>query len=338
MNKKKKFLITGGSGFIGSAVIRFLIRNNCQILNVDKLTYASNPKALKEVEGSTNYSFLHADICDEQKISEVFNSFQPDCVMHLAAESHVDRSIVGPKDFINTNIIGTYTLLEIARNYWSKMSDDKRDNFIFHHISTDEVYGSLLAGEQSFTEDTQYSPNSPYSASKASSDHLVRAWHKTFDLPTVITNCSNNYGSFQNPEKFIPNIIFSAIKNLPIPIYGDGLNIRDWLYVDDHVKALFMIINNAQPGSVYNIGGGNERSNIEIVDLILQILAGFMPKRFNISNLMELKEFVTDRPGHDFRYSIDASKLSTEFGWSPDENLESGMEKTIKWYIKDILK
>ena len=337
-NRKKTILITGGAGFIGSAVIRYAIANTeHHIVNVDKLTYAGNLESLKDIEKSNRYTFKKIDICDFLKLKRVFKEFQPDIIMHLAAESHVDRSIDGPQDFINTNIIGTYTLLEIAKDYWIKLNSLKKKNFMFHHVSTDEVYGDLGNTNFLFTEETPYAPSSPYSASKASSDHLVRAWNRTYGLPAIITNCSNNYGPYQYPEKLIPVIIKNALNFKDIPIYGDGKQIRDWLYVDDHACALVEVALSGKNGETYNIGGHNELQNIEVVKIICKILDNLVPiKNQKIKKYEELFKNVNDRSGHDRRYAIDASKISKELNWTPKETFTTGIEKTVKWYLKNL--
>ncbi len=324
-------MVTGGAGFIGSNLINFLIKNTkCNVLNIDKLSYSGNLLSLDNVSLNPRYSFVHADICDQDKLNKVFVSFQPDIIMHLAAESHVDRSIDGPADFIETNIIGTFNLLEVSREYWK--SRNKFDSFRFHHISTDEVYGSLSnTPSELFTENSRYDPRSPYSASKASSDHLVRAWHKTYDLPILLTNCSNNYGPYQFPEKLIPLVILNALDGNNIPIYGNGEQIRDWLYVEDHVKALYEVALNAKPGETYNIGGLNEKKNIEVVTSICNILDNTIPLKDG--KYKSLINFVDDRPGHDKRYAIDSSKIKDELNWEPKETFETGLKKTVKWYL-----
>ena len=328
-----KFLITGGAGFIGSAVIRYIINNTSDsVLNLDKLTYAGNLESLADVSGSRRYEFVRGDVCDRALLGNIFARFKPDIVMHLAAESHVDRSIDGPGEFIQTNIVGTYALLEEARNYWFSLNDKKKQNFRFHHVSTDEVYGDLEDDEGLFTEETSYAPSSPYSAAKASSDHLVRAWHRTYKLPTLITNCSNNYGPYQFPEKLIPLIILNALEGKDLPIYGNGKQIRDWLYVDDHARALLHVAFYGEVGETYNIGGHNEIKNIDIVNTICSTLDELKP-RSNGSSYSELIAYVTDRPGHDFRYAIDASKINKDLGWSPAETFETGIRKTIQWYL-----
>jgi len=334
-----KFLITGGAGFIGSAMIRHIINNtDHSVINIDKLTYAGNLESLESIETSEKYVFEHVDICDTDKIERIFNQYQPDIVMHLAAESHVDRSIDGPYQFIQTNIVGTYVLLEKARNYWSRLEGDKKNKFRFHHVSTDEVYGDLEDKNSLFTENTSYDPSSPYSASKASSDHLVRAWQRTFSLPTVITNCSNNYGPYQFPEKLIPLIIINALKGKELPIYGDGKQIRDWLYVDDHVKALLHVSLTGITGETYNIGGYNEMQNIEVVKMVCSILDQLSPSLHNdIGKYEELITYVEDRAGHDVRYAIDATKIANKLGCKPDETFESGIYKTINWYLNNTI-
>ena len=329
----KNILVTGGAGFIGSAVIRYLINEtNSNVLNIDKLTYAGNLESLETISNNPRYQFLHADICDKVAMTKAFDDFEPDIVMHLAAESHVDRSIDGPMDFIQTNIIGTYTLLEVARNYWQNLTEDKKSRFKFHHISTDEVYGDLESTEDLFTEETSYSPSSPYSATKASSDHLVRAWHRTYGLPIVITNCSNNYGPYHFPEKLIPLVILNALDGKPLPVYGDGKQIRDWLYVEDHARALYLVATTAKVGETYNIGGHNEKQNIDVVKTICTILDNIKPRTDGQSYIQQIT-FVKDRPGHDLRYAIDASKIQQELNWQPQETFESGIQKTVEWYL-----
>ena len=336
--KNKKLLVTGGAGFIGSAVIRYIIANtNHDIVNVDKLTYAGNLESLASIEGDDRYTFERVDICDAREINRVFRDHHPDIVMHLAAESHVDRSINSPGEFILTNIVGTYTLLEEARCYWSGLVGDKKANFRFHHVSTDEVYGDLDSMEDFFTEETPYAPSSPYSAAKASSDHLVRAWQRTFNLPTLITNCSNNYGPHQLPEKLIPLIITNALEGKDLPIYGNGMQIRDWLYVDDHAEALLHVALTGKVGETYNIGGNNEKKNIEVVKLICSILDKLAPSKFkDISEYHQLITHVEDRAGHDARYAIDASKIELELNWSPNETFDTGIYKTVKWYLDNM--
>lgn len=331
----KNILVTGGAGFIGSAVIRYLINEtNSNVLNIDKLTYAGNLESLDTISSHPRYQFLHADICDKSAMTKAFQDFQPNIVMHLAAESHVDRSIDGPMDFIQTNILGTYTLLEVARAYYQGLSDDKKHSFKFHHISTDEVYGDLEGTDDLFTEETSYTPSSPYSASKASSDHLVRAWHRTYGLPIVITNCSNNYGPYHFPEKLIPLVILNALDGKPLPVYGDGKQIRDWLYVEDHARALYLVATTAEVGETYNIGGHNEKQNIDVVKTICTILDNIKPRTDGQSYTQQII-FVKDRPGHDLRYAIDASKINNELGWQPQETFESGIQKTVEWYLSN---
>ncbi len=331
----KKILITGGAGFIGSAVIRNIIENTTDsVINVDKLTYAGNLESLVTISDNERYFFEQADICDKQGLERIFNKYQPDAVMHLAAESHVDRSIDGPSAFIETNIIGTYTLLEAARQYWQKLDEVKKRNFRFHHISTDEVYGDLEGTDDLFTETTSYSPSSPYSASKASSDHLVRAWHRTYGLPVIITNCSNNYGPYHFPEKLIPLMILNALDGKPLPVYGNGQQIRDWLFVEDHARVLYKVVTEGQVGETYNIGGHNEKANIDVVRTICIILEELVPQKpQGVKQYADLITFVTDRPGHDVRYAIDASKIQKELGWKPQETFETGIRKTVEWYL-----
>ncbi len=332
MSENLKIIVTGGAGFIGSAVIRYLLDNtNHQILNIDKLTYAGNLMTLSAVSNNPSYQFLKADICDGEAMNKAFSEFQPDGVMHLAAESHVDRSIEGSDVFIQTNILGTYTLLEQVRKYLSTVNEARRQAFKFHHISTDEVYGSL-GTDGLFTEQSRYQPNSPYSASKAASDHLVRAWGETYDLPVVISNCSNNYGPYQFPEKLIPLMIQKALQHEPLPVYGSGENVRDWLYVDDHASALYTIFLKGKNGEVYNVGGHNEVKNIDVVNTICDILDAKQPSG-KLSSYRELISFVKDRPGHDMRYAIDASKIAAELNWTPQETFASGIDKTIQWYL-----
>ncbi len=329
----KNILVTGGAGFIGSAVVRYIINStDNRVLNIDKLTYAGNLESLASVNDNPRYQFLHADICDKVAMTKAFDDFEPDIVMHLAAESHVDRSIDGPMDFIQTNIIGTYNLLEVARNYWQNLTEDKKSRFKFHHISTDEVYGDLEGTDDLFTEETSYSPSSPYSASKASSDHLVRAWYRTYGLPIVITNCSNNYGPYHFPEKLIPLVILNALDGKPLPVYGDGKQIRDWLYVEDHARALYLVATTAKVGETYNIGGHNEKQNIDVVKTICTILDNIKPRTDGQSYAQQIT-FVKDRPGHDLRYAIDASKIQQELNWQPQETFESGIQKTVEWYL-----
>ncbi len=331
----KTILVTGGAGFIGSAVIRYIINNtDYKVVNLDKLTYAGNLDSLKSVSKNSRYKFEHADICDKEKVKIIFDRHQPDILMHLAAESHVDRSIDGPSEFIQTNIFGTYILLEITRNYLTGLNDKKKCDFRFHHVSTDEVFGDLCDRDELFTEDTPYAPSSPYSASKASSDHLVRAWSRTFDIPVLVTNCSNNYGPFQFPEKLIPLVIKNILNGKEIPIYGDGKQIRDWLYVDDHAKALLSVALKGNIGETYNIGGHNEKQNIEVVTTICKIMDELLPSKIKgIDNYEQLIKHVDDRSGHDIRYAIDAGKMLKELNWKPDETFKSGIKKTISWYL-----
>ncbi|KTD24348.1 dTDP-D-glucose 4,6-dehydratase [Legionella lansingensis] len=330
-----RILVTGGAGFIGSALIRYLLTNQlASVVNVDKLTYAANLASLNSVSTSKYYIFEHADICSQEKMTQIFTRYQPDAVMHLAAESHVDRSIAGPADFIQTNIVGTYHLLEAARSYWEILPQSRKEKFRFHHISTDEVYGDLDESDDLFKETTPYAPSSPYSASKASSDHLVRAWHRTYDLPVLITNCSNNYGPYQFPEKLIPLMILNALQGSSLPIYGDGKQVRDWLYVDDHTQALYCVLTKGKVGETYNIGGCNEKMNVDIVLKICELLEELMPsKPQGIKSYKELITYVKDRPGHDRRYAIDASKIKNDLGWTPLESFETGMRKTVQWYL-----
>jgi dTDP-glucose 4,6-dehydratase len=345
---QKTILVTGGAGFIGSAVIRELINHSPhRVINIDKLTYAGNLATLKPIDHHRRYSFEKIDICDAQAIEQVIKSYQPDIIMHLAAETHVDRSIKGSAEFIQTNIVGTYNLLEQTRTYWSQLKADKKTHFRFHHISTDEVYGDLPHPDQQpvnstnatlplFTEITAYAPSSPYSAAKASSDHLVRAWHRTYGLPILITNCSNNYGPYQFPEKLIPLMILNALAGKPLPIYGQGQQIRDWLYVTDHAQALILVATKGKVGETYNIGGFNEKRNIEVVNSLCQLLEELAPnKPDNINHYHQLITYVTDRSGHDLRYAIDAGKIQTELHWSPKENFASGLRKTVQWYLSN---
>ncbi len=333
----KRILITGGAGFIGSAVVRHIIENTQDMaIVVDSLTYAGNLESLTPVAESERYAFEQVSICDRAALDRVFQQYQPDAVMHLAAESHVDRSIDGPAAFIETNIVGTYTLLEAARHYWSALDAEKKAAFRFHHISTDEVYGDLDGPEGFFTETTSYAPSSPYSASKASSDHLVRAWQRTYGLPTMITNCSNNYGPYHFPEKLIPLIILNALAGKPLPVYGKGEQIRDWLYVEDHARALYLVVTQAEPGSTYNVGGHNERKNIDVVNAVCSLLEELCPQKpAGVANYRDLITYVTDRPGHDMRYAIDAAKIADELGWHPEETFESGIRKTVEWYLNN---
>lgn len=333
-----RILITGGAGFIGSALVRQIITHTEHVvLNLDKLTYAGNLESLASIETSPRYLFTQADIIDSAVVAKVFAEFQPDAIMHLAAESHVDRSIDGPAAFIQTNIVGTYALLEATRAYWSRLPEARKQNFRFHHISTDEVYGDLHGVDDLFTETTPYAPSSPYSASKAASDHLVRAWQRTYGLPVLITNCSNNYGPFHFPEKLIPLVILNALEGKPLPVYGDGLQVRDWLFVEDHARALLKVVTEGKVGETYNIGGHNEQKNIEVVRAICALLEELAPnKPAGLERYEELITFVKDRPGHDQRYAIDASKIQRELGWVPQETFASGLRKTVQWYLDNL--
>ena len=331
-----KVLVTGGAGFIGSAVVRHIIKNTQdEVLNIDKLTYAGNLESLAEVDQDPKYQFAQIDICDAEALTQAFLTFQPNLIMHLAAESHVDRSIDGPAEFITTNIVGTYTLLEVARKYWTQLNEQEKQQFRFHHISTDEVYGDLDGTDDLFTETTSYAPSSPYSASKASSDHLVRAWHRTYNFPVIVTNCSNNYGPYHFPEKLIPLVILNALDGKPLPVYGKGNQIRDWLYVEDHARALYKVVTEGEIGETYNIGGHNEKQNIEVVKTICKILDELKPQA-NDEAYDKLITFVKDRPGHDLRYAIDASKIANELGWKPRETFETGIRKTVEWYLNNM--
>lgn len=331
----KRILVTGGAGFIGSAVVRHIIADtNNSVVVVDKLTYAGNLESLTPVADNERYSFEQVDICNRNELDRVFAQYQPDYVMHLAAESHVDRSIDGPADFIETNIVGTYTMLEAARQYWNGLDVSRKEAFRFHHISTDEVYGDLHGTDDFFTETTPYAPSSPYSASKASSDHLVRAWLRTYGFPTIVTNCSNNYGPYHFPEKLIPLIILNALAGKPLPVYGNGAQIRDWLYVEDHARALYLVVTEGAIGETYNIGGHNERKNIDVVKTVCALLEELVPsKPEGVEHYADLITYVTDRPGHDMRYAIDAAKIERELGWRPQETFESGIRKTVQWYL-----
>jgi dTDP-glucose 4,6-dehydratase len=334
MNKKYTIFVTGGAGFIGSELVRYLTNNSDHtVVNIDKLTYAGNLESLSEIESNPRYHFERVDICDQVKIQRLFSEYKPEAVMHLAAESHVDRSIDGPSDFLNTNVIGTYTILEESRTYWNSLGSAEKESFRFLHVSTDEVYGSL-GDDGYFSETTAYKPNSPYSASKAASDHFVRAWFHTFGLPILITNCSNNYGPFQFPEKLIPVVILNALQGKKIPVYGKGQNVRDWLYVQDHVKALLKVLESGQPGETYVIGGHNERNNLQVVETICEIMDQVVSEP-KVSSHKNLISFVKDRPGHDMRYAIDPSKIKNELGWSPDVTFEEGIRKTVLWYLKN---
>lgn len=341
----KVFLVTGGAGFIGSAVVRHLIQETGhRVINVDKLTYAGNLESLDSVAGNPRHCFERADICDAPEMKRILSQHQPDIILHLAAESHVDRSIDGPAPFIQTNIFGTYTLLEEARSYWAGLDREKKQGFRFHHVSTDEVYGDLQHPDDGdatspcfFTEKTAYQPSSPYSASKAASDHLVRAWMRTYMLPTLVTNCSNNYGPFHFPEKLIPLVILNALEGKPLPVYGRGDQIRDWLYVEDHARALVLVATEGVPGETYNIGGHNEKRNIEVVETLCDVLEELAPSRTRgLKRYRDLITFVEDRPGHDRRYAIDAAKIKKELGWVPQETFQSGIRKTVDWYLHNL--
>ncbi|OLQ86634.1 dTDP-glucose 4,6-dehydratase [Vibrio ponticus] len=332
-----KIMVTGGAGFIGSALVRYVINNtDDEVVNIDKLTYAGNLESLHGIDNNKRYTFEKVDICDRSELERIFTKYKPDVVMHLAAESHVDRSIDGPAAFIETNIVGTYNILEASRLYWLSLSENKKQSFLFHHISTDEVYGDLEDTDELFTESTSYAPSSPYSASKASSDHLVRAWNRTYGLPTIITNCSNNYGPYHFPEKLIPLMILNALEGKHLPVYGSGNQIRDWLYVEDHARALYKVVSKGCIGETYNIGGHNEKSNIEVVKTVCSLLEELVPKKpEGIANYTDLIIHVEDRPGHDVRYAIDASKIERELGWKPEETFESGIRKTVQWYLNN---
>ncbi|HFQ4979321.1 TPA: dTDP-glucose 4,6-dehydratase [Vibrio vulnificus] len=332
-----KILVTGGAGFIGSAVIRHIINHTQDsVVNLDKLTYAGNLESLSDVAESSRYVFEQVDICDRAELDRVFAQHKPDAVMHLAAESHVDRSIDGPAAFIETNIIGTYNLLEAARAYWLTLEESVKAHFRFHHISTDEVYGDLEGTDDLFTETTSYAPSSPYSASKASSDHLVRAWQRTYGFPTLVTNCSNNYGPYHFPEKLIPLMILNALDGKPLPVYGDGMQIRDWLFVEDHARALYKVVTEGEIGETYNIGGHNEKANIEVVKAICDLLEELRPnKPAGVESYESLITYVKDRPGHDVRYAIDATKIAQELNWTPEETFDSGIRKTVEWYLNN---
>jgi dTDP-glucose 4,6-dehydratase len=328
----RTILVTGGAGFIGSAVVRHLVRKGDRVINLDLLTYAGNANSLKPIENAPNYRFVQGDIADEPLVLSLLREEQVGGIMHLAAESHVDRSIDGPNAFVETNVVGTFRLLQAALRYWRELEGDRRDGFRFHHISTDEVFGDLPFDSGIFTEETPYAPSSPYSASKAASDHFVRAWHETYGLPVVLSNCSNNYGPFHFPEKLIPLTMLNALEGKPLPVYGKGENVRDWLFVDDHAKALDLIITSGEVGESYNVGGRNERTNLQVVETICDILDARVPLADGRKR-RELITFVTDRPGHDRRYAIDASKLETNLGWKADENFDTGLAKTVDWYL-----
>ena len=342
MTEKQTLLVTGGCGFIGSNFVRMLVENEqYRVVNLDALTYATNPLSLKDLEGNPNYIFVKGNITDRELVSSLFEQYKPVGVFHFAAESHVDRSILHAEDFVQTNVIGTFTMLEAARAYWNELPDDKQKTFRFLHVSTDEVFGSL-GSEGWFTEETPYAPNSPYSASKASSDHFVRAYHHTYGLPTVITNCSNNYGPYQFPEKMIPLMILNALSGKPLPVYGDGSNVRDWLYVEDHCKAVRLAFEKGVPGEVYVIGGNNEQKNLNVVNEICSVLDDIAPpvevpqlKEQGLKSYKELVRFVTDRPGHDQRYAIDPAKIKRELGWQPEVGFEAGLRRTIEWYLSN---
>ncbi len=338
MKNKIRVLLTGGAGFIGSSVVRHILSDtNHSVMNVDLLTYAGNLDSIpKELSSKPNYNFERVDICDYNSLKSVFESYKPDVVMHLAAESHVDRSIEGPDAFINTNLIGTFNMLECSRHYWSSLEDDKKEFFRFHHISTDEVYGDLVGTDDLFTEETSYAPSSPYSASKAGSDHLVRAWGRTYGLPIIVTNCSNNYGPYHFPEKLVPHIILNALHGKPLPVYGDGNQIRDWLFVEDHARALYKVVTEGVVGETYNIGGHNEKKNIDVVNTICELLEELVPsKPQGVAHYKDLITYVKDRPGHDVRYAIDATKIQQKLNWVPAETFETGMRKTVNWYLEN---
>lgn len=340
-----KILVTGGAGFIGSAVVRHILSNTQHsVINLDKLTYAGNTESIPSSLHSERYLFEQVDICDAAELDRVLSEQQPDLIMHLAAESHVDRSIDGPGEFIQTNLVGTYTLLEATRKYWSALNPERKGAFRFHHISTDEVYGDLPHPDEVaegevlplFTEETPYAPSSPYSASKAGSDHLVRAWQRTYGLPTIVTNCSNNYGPYHFPEKLVPHIILNALAGKALPVYGDGSQIRDWLYVEDHARALVKVVTEGEDGETYNIGGHNEKRNIDVVHILCDLLEELVPnKPEGVNAYRDLITFVKDRPGHDVRYAIDASKMTRELNWNPEETFETGMRKTVQWYLEN---
>ncbi|MFP8967006.1 dTDP-glucose 4,6-dehydratase [Pokkaliibacter sp. CJK22405] len=333
-----KFLITGGAGFIGSAVVRYILRETSDaVINVDLLTYAGNPDSLASIESDARYRFYQTDICNQATVLEILQKEQPDALIHLAAESHVDRSIDGPAAFIKTNIVGTFSLLEASRQYWESLSSTDKATFRFHHVTTDEVYGDLGDSEDSFTEENAYHPSSPYSASKASADHLVRAWNRTYKLPVVISSCSNNFGPYQFPEKLIPHMILSALEGKSLPLYGNGKQIRDWLFVDDNARALYQVTQRGKVGQTYNIGGSNQRQNIEVVQALCALLEELAPKKpSHVQHYSDLITYVDDRPGHDVRYAIDSSKIRAELGWLPEESFETGLRKTVEWYLANI--
>jgi dTDP-glucose 4,6-dehydratase len=334
-----KLLVTGGAGFIGSAVVRHIINNTYnQVINLGCLTYAGNLESLKDVDQSEHYAFEQVDLCNKEAVVEVFRKHKPDAVMHLAAESHVDRSIEGPGAFVQTNVVGTFNLLDAARDYWGNLDESTQKSFRFHHISTDEVYGDLEGTDDLFTETTPYAPSSPYSASKAASDHLVRAWGRTYGLPVIVTNCSNNYGPYHFPEKLIPHMILNAIHGKPLPVYGKGNQIRDWLFVKEHARALYKVVTEGEIGETYNIGGHNEKTNLSVVETICELLEELVPnKPEGVNAYRDLITFVKDRPGHDLRYAIDASKIKRELGWGPEESFESGIRKTVEWYLNNTI-
>jgi dTDP-glucose 4,6-dehydratase len=334
--RAQRILVTGGAGFIGSALVHWLLaETGAEVANLDKLTYAGNPDSLVGVEAQPRYRFYRADICDREALERVFAEFRPDAVMHLAAESHVDRSIDGPAAFVATNVLGTCNLLEVARAYWNGLSAGPRAAFRFHHVSTDEVFGDLAPGEPPFSEATPYAPSSPYAASKAGSDHLVRAWGRTYGLPVVLSNCSNNYGPRQFPEKLIPHMILNALAGRPLPVYGDGAQVRDWLYVEDHVRGLDLVLRRGRTGATYAIGGGNEQRNLDVVESLCDLLEELAPDRpAGVAHYRDLIEFVRDRPGHDRRYAIDAGRIRTELGWQPQESFQSGLRRTLVWYLE----
>ena len=342
MPEKKTILVTGGSGFIGTNLVRLLLGSGqYRVINLDALTYAANPLSLADLEGNPDYEWVKGNITDRQLVGSLFENYQPAGVFHLAAESHVDRSIVSADDFVQTNVVGTYTLLEVARSYWNTLPDDLKEEFRFLHVSTDEVFGSL-GPEGYFTEETSYAPNSPYSASKAASDHFVRAFHHTYGLPTVITNCSNNYGPYQFPEKVIPLMILNALSGKPLPVYGDGSNVRDWIYVEDHCKAVKLVFEQGRPGEVYVVGASNEQKNIHLVNQICSVLDDIAPpvevpqlRDQGLKSYSELINFVQDRPGHDHRYAIDSAKIRRELGWQPETDFEAGLRNTVEWYLSN---